>query len=97
MLVGKPEQQSHEIRILDDFIGVVAEDEGVFHPKVEPHDRVEKGQLLAGILGFLGQLLEEAAVVVWSVVLGVITPASTFERSILSRLGQHKEVLRANG
>lgn len=42
MLEGKPEQRSHRARILDEFIEVRVEIEGVLYPNVEPNDLGER-------------------------------------------------------
>jgi len=95
ILKGEPEHKARTIRILDDFIGVQAEVEGIFYPKVKANDLVDEGQILGEVRDFTGELLQEVTAPARSVVLGVITPLSTFEGAMLFGLGRLKEEAHA--
>jgi len=74
--------------MMDAFLGVTAGVEGIFYPAVKADDLVEKGQELGEIRDFTGTVLEKLVSPDQAVVLGVITPASTYEGSMLFGLGR---------
>jgi len=90
ILPGTPEAHEGEVCWLDEFIGVKAGVEGLFYPAVEADEIVEFGQVLGYIRSFTGELLDEIKSPAKAVVLGVITPAGTYEDATLFGLGRLK-------
>ena len=88
MIPGTPAPTQGAVRQLDQFVGVLAKAEGLFYPAVEADAVVEAGQTLGHIRSFTGELLEEVKSPAKAVVLGVITPASTYAGAVLFGLGR---------
>ena len=79
--------------MMDAFLGVTAGAEGIFYPAVKADDLVEEGQALGEIRDFTGTVLERLTSPARAVILGVITPASTYEGSMLFGLGRVREIV----
>jgi len=92
ILDGTPTPCERPVRMLDAFLGVTAGAEGIFYPAVMADDLVDEGQMLGEIRDFTGNVLETLTSPARAVVLGVITPASTYEGSMLFGLGRVQEI-----
>jgi predicted deacylase len=92
MLEGAPTREEKEVRTVDTFIAVQSSTSGIFYPEVEADEIVDKGQLIARIKSFTGQVVEEVVAPERSVVLGVITPPAAYEGSMLFGLARLLEV-----
>lgn len=86
VLDGDPERVPPPT-IVDSFEWLRSEHEGIFHPRIQVGDRVERAQLLGEMVDLLGERLAEIVAPVRGVVLFIVTSPAIKKDGLLLAIG----------